>query len=859
MTRMKFRQLGLTTALAVVSSTRLWGGGSGLNVAVVVNQASSHSVALGNYHVEQRDVPAEQVIRIDWPGSVVQWSLAEFTNTLLNPLHATLTARGLTHQIEYVLLSMDIPYRVVETNAAKSGVNSTTAALYYGFKPDTTPPSGAPASCSLPDASSNSYAFSEFPFGLEQPNTATTQSFLTFMLTQSNLAEAKRVVDQGVTSDGTLPPNQVLLGKSTDYNRNGRYTAFDNAIFETRVAGRPIVVRTNLDSPFGKSGLLGYQNGHYSFSASPNTFVPGAMADNLTSFGGYLFDPTDQRTLLGFLGAGATASHGTVVEPCAYLEKFPSPLSYFYQGRGFNIAESYYLSLAHPFQGLLVGEPLAAPFAVPGSGVWSGLSDGALLTGSTNLSLTVLAPDAARPVQQVDLFLDAKRLQTVTNIAPRQNNQLQVTINGTTATYTVSAGATLASVASGLASALNANPIKNNTRVEAATRGDRIELRSTLFGRAGSGVSLATTNLKGSASALTVGVRAARATFLDTEAQGVRQFRVTHQNPPVPTHQLSLTLTKTNGTVVTVTVTNSSSLGVFGFVQQLANAVNTHPALTNADGVMIDEVKDLGVAANFDVRARSPGWGAARITAALTASAPQVVDPGGTQTLEEYLDDLQPRNHLYLSAGFTNLPVSFSFNTSTQANGFHELRAVGYEGTHVRTQTHVPVQVIVSNTPLWAEFSTLLGGDPMAIEGTLAFRVVANTNPIAKVELFSTGGLLDTATVNPAVVSVPASSLGPGRHPFHALVTTTSGQRFRTETLWYRVIEAEPPVALTITAQPAHLTWPATAGRPYTVKSSSDVGGPYTFRGTVVPTNNVGSWAETNAGPLRFYRLETTW
>ena len=74
--------------------------------------------------------------------------------------------------------------------------------------------------------------------------------------------------------------------------------------------------------------------------------------------------------MLVFLNSGASGSHGTVTEPCNYLEKFPSPQDYFYQARGFNLAECYYLSLVNPYQGLIVGEPLAAPFAgrqpVPG-------------------------------------------------------------------------------------------------------------------------------------------------------------------------------------------------------------------------------------------------------------------------------------------------------------------------------------------------------------------------------------------------------------------------------------------------------------------------------------------------------------
>jgi hypothetical protein len=185
------------------------------------------------------------------------------------------------------------------------------------------------------------------------------------------------------------------------------------------------------------------------------------------------------------------------------------------------------------------------------------------------------------------------------------------------------------------------------------------------------------------------------------------------------------------------------------------------------------------------------------------------------------------------------------------------LLAIGYEGSHVRTQTRVPVQVVLSNSPLSASFNTLQGGTNTAVESTLSFEVVANTNNISKIELFSTGGVVDTQTVNPAVLNVSAAFLGPGLHPFHALVTGTSGQRFRTATRWYRIIDAEPPITLEIEVEPTQLRWAATAGRQYAVWSAATAQGPYVQRDTVTPTNAVGFWAETNSQPTQYYRLVT--
>ena len=91
-------------------------------------------------------------------------------------------------------------------------------------------------------------------------------------------------------------------------------------------------------------------------------FVPGAIADHLTSPGGMLTD-SGQMSALRWLEAGATGSYGTVVEPCNLPQKFPDPAvvgdAYL---RGDTLIEAYWQSVAMPGQGIFIGEPLAAPF-----------------------------------------------------------------------------------------------------------------------------------------------------------------------------------------------------------------------------------------------------------------------------------------------------------------------------------------------------------------------------------------------------------------------------------------------------------------------------------------------------------------
>lgn len=871
-------------------------------------------------------MPPGNVLRINWAGGNICWSDTDFQASLLTPLLDMLVARQLTNQIDYVVLSMDIPFQTL--NDAK--VNSTTAALFYGLKVDTGP--------NWRDVT-NSYCASEQIFRQAEPASAPGYSFLTTMLTADSLAQAKRLVDQGVASDSTFPVQPVILAKSSDSARNVRYPAFDNAIFNTLLRGNYAMARTNADSPGGQTGLLGYETGLASFSVSPNTFVPGAMADSLTSFGGIIFGPNSQTSLLAFINAGAAGSYGTVTEPSPSPQKFPNPQNYFYQARGFSLAECYYQSLYAPYEGLIVGEPLAAPFAQSASGAWTGVTTNAVASGTAQLGVAFSALDASHPLQQIDLFIDGIYFQTLTNVAPQAGNVLSVSLTGYPLTYTVPTNATLATVANGLAALLNAPATIYLTQVAAFVHGDRIELHSlaanglvnpfyftecaitnvagsyysaqylpgfvrpqlTSMGRKSDGtfrwhvetpsgtacliqastnlsswfpvftnvmggslvfedaaarnlpqrfycalalppmpapsvssvgtnasgllfqvkgaaqscVILASTNQvhwtpvftnnlavgqaqavvsssAGSAGALTTFLAASRGAFLDSAAKGLCAFNVI--GTIAVGSRLQVSVTKTNGVVLSLSVTNqSSSATLSDLAQQLVTAINSSPGLQGSDGLVAEDLSP-GVCgtASFNLYASSPGPAAAAIQAQLIGSDGVGTFPSVPMSLNANLPELQPRNHLYVTAGVSSLAVAFPFDTTRLADGFHELAAVAYEGSHVRTQTRITLPIQIQNSPLSASLTLLDLADEASVQGTYYIQVAANTNSVSAISLFSTGGLLTTLTnQSTATFTVDGSSLGAGLHPFYAQVQTADGVQYRTQVQWVRLVNPQ--------------------------------------------------------------------
>jgi len=856
-----------------------WAGGSGLNVVVVVNQNSADSVELGNYYCEQRGVPPQNLLRIDWAGGKVDWTRSQFETTLRAPLNAMLAARQLTNQIDYVLLSMDIPYRVTDNTGVPetSGVNSTTAALFYGFKLDgdcSICPAGL-LSCNLAPGSTNRFAGTEGIYRQTPPINAASNNWMVMMLTSSNLAQAKVVVDRGVASDGTRPTQTVVLAKGQDRLRNVRFYLFDDALLNVRLRGGMNILRTNASAPTGLGTLLGFQNGEQSFSMTPGLFIPGALADDLTSFGGFILENSGHTDALDFLNAGATASYGTVIEPCSYLEKFASPQLYYYQSRGFSAAEGYYLSVTNPYQGLLLGEPVAAPFAVPCSGAWLTPTGDAILQGTTNLAVTFSAPEPMRPIQQVDLFLDGNFYSTLTNIPPGTNNNVSVTINGFAASYRVPPGASVQLLASNLTDRINVTNYANSTKVRAFVHGDRIELQSMDITRAGSDTTVSVSSTRGTGSLLSTFIGASRSNCLDQIAYGLRSYAITNSaGSAVPLNAyLQLLVTKTNGASILLSVTNTvvgTPLNVL--VRALLGQLDTNTALQSDDGLVVEDVNlhedwpfnqyvygSNDFSGELNLRARRLGWPESQIRVEFSGSPELLIKPAGTNLLDDNIADLRPRNHLYLAAGLTNLELTFPFNTMTSADGFHELTAVAYEGSHVRTQKRLALPIRIQNNDWSATFTTLLGGSNTALEATLQFAVVASTNDISKIELFTTGGLFATSNnTSSTTFSLAATNLGIGLHPFYAVVTRAGGEQYRTATTWLRIIGAETPFHVGVAGAEPTLFWPATAGRSYQVLSATTVTNPFLERALVMPTNSIGSWSETNrASPQQFYRVKT--
>ena len=457
----RFRILGLL--LCLVPAAALAGGGP-LNVLVVVNGASRDSRALGAYYLEKHGVPQNQLCTIKVDPRATSLSLAEFERDVRLPILAHLANNGLAGQIHFLVLCLDVPSRV-------ENVNGITSVLFYGYKP---PTPGAPP-CHIASNSVNQY------YGAETAYNSTagwnrTNAPIPFLLTAADLETAKRVVDRGAAAVATFPEGAFCLyGGGPD--RNIRHRTYPVVARHFALTGQAAGLDVDpTGNPLPGRPVLGYLAGlaYLPTNLAGAVFAPGAICEHLTSCAGMIPEPClNQSTVWDWMRLGATASYGTVTEPCAFEVKFPDPMIAFWYARGFTAGEALAMSVRHPYQGLWVGDPLAAPFAAPPSVRVLEPARNAKLDGEVPLKIAVAAHERGAPPVFLDLYVDGRFRAPIARPFAPVGNQLVLDVGPDRFTYVVAPGEDLFAAAAGLAWAVNS---KGAGRITASAKADRVEV-----------------------------------------------------------------------------------------------------------------------------------------------------------------------------------------------------------------------------------------------------------------------------------------------------------------------------------------------------------------------------------------------
>jgi uncharacterized protein (TIGR03790 family) len=311
------------------------------DIGLVINTADPYSVAVGSHYVQKRRLLPEQVLRIELP---VRGSLnAEEFEALRNAVE-----EHFGPQVQALALAWTQPYAVE--------CNSITGALALGFDAGL-----CRHSCGASRVSGYANSASARPYtdhGMRP----------SMLLAARDVDAARRLIDRGVAADRTLGlraalPAHAYFLTTDDSARNVRARLYPPAGLQHR-AGVEVHVEPAAQWRDAGRALVVLTGSVRLPAADPIDWLDGGLGDHLTSFGGQLGRETGQATALDWIASGATASHGSVSEPCNHLQKFPHPqwlLLHYLQGS--TAIEAYWKSVLWPQQSLFVGEPLAAPFA----------------------------------------------------------------------------------------------------------------------------------------------------------------------------------------------------------------------------------------------------------------------------------------------------------------------------------------------------------------------------------------------------------------------------------------------------------------------------------------------------------------
>lgn len=374
-------------------------GGGPENVLLVVNANSPASLEVANHYARLRDIPAVNVVHLDYKGPLEHAAGEVFREQVLRPAVTEADARGLGPQIDVIAYSTDFPWRIdLEGDSelapklppqVKAMASITGATYYYQLV--------LPKSPALMSLDTNwyaapgrvrenlsrcvrhidvptrgfrgRYAWSVDGARLDDPRKGPRYLLSTMLGVTTGrgntVAEVIECLRRAALADNQPPQGTFYFARNGDVRSSARHDCYEATAAALRGLGSKAVV-VEAHAPEGATDVAGMMLGiaDVPLDRTRPVIQPGAICEHLTSFGGHLKKEDTQTSLAEWIRAGAAGSSGTVYEPYAIQAKFPLPSIHIHYRRGASLAEAFYQSVAGPYQLLIVGDPLCQPWAV---------------------------------------------------------------------------------------------------------------------------------------------------------------------------------------------------------------------------------------------------------------------------------------------------------------------------------------------------------------------------------------------------------------------------------------------------------------------------------------------------------------
>lgn len=429
----------IVSVIVAVPAAPTWAGGRSENLLLVVNANSESSLTIANHYIRLRDIPACNVVYLDYKSSLREVKAERFRNEILRPIIDTIEQRKLGAQIAYVVYSSDFPYRInfeaefKEEKLAKQfrPLASITGATYLWTYTLTKNPALVMPTVNWyapPIARANrdvcrdcseapTRGFRAMRYWAKDGKATTDRKqgqayFISTMLgvtveRGNTVDEVTRYLTRSAVADAAQPEGTFYFMRNSNVRSKARHDCYDRVARKLRAEGAQVEVLEGI-VPAKAESALGVMTGCSSFRLDGGavSLAPGAIADHFTSYGAR-FDAMSQSKLSVWMRAGAAGSSGTVFEPYALQAKFPQPSVHLHYRRGATLGEAFYQSVTGPYQLLVVGDPLCQPWAKPPQVEVAGLKQDQVVSGKVVVKAKVTPQPGTKP-KRCELYLDGR-------------------------------------------------------------------------------------------------------------------------------------------------------------------------------------------------------------------------------------------------------------------------------------------------------------------------------------------------------------------------------------------------------------------------------------------------------------------
>jgi uncharacterized protein (TIGR03790 family) len=393
------------------------------SVVVLYNGDVADSVALAQKYQTARSIPNNQMCKVS-VADAPDITLADYNAKIWMPLQACLNDGGAMSRVEAVVIIRGMPLRVAIPTGANTADDVSLAAVLGVWNstvdgtmaPLVGEPPGMPANCGSPCLAARwpnplrNYGGPHMA-GLEiKSGGVTWHPILVTMLHGRSYDDAAKLIQSATLAEQMGgAKGEFLFMDGADAARgvlDGQASGVIGTLQSLGYTASRVPFNANLT---GKT-LASFVTGTASLGSTieGNTFLPGAIVDNLTSFGAVPqnFAPSgeSQVSIARWVAKGVAGVHGTVDEPlnnCFPDRRFVSDYA-----SGAPLSEAYLRRMPYVYwRNLVLGDPLAAPYAKRPTVAIDGLVDGQKAGGA--VAIHVHATDnAGTGIAKIRLFVD---------------------------------------------------------------------------------------------------------------------------------------------------------------------------------------------------------------------------------------------------------------------------------------------------------------------------------------------------------------------------------------------------------------------------------------------------------------------